>query len=158
MAILEKEMILKQILRWIEQTGLNVTKVEDPQADFHFILSEPNLPQVEIIHTKPESDFVMFAAHVVPPEDIQKKMMELDSKRRIRLISEIRLKLLSGSLEFSISGSETQIPNAYEIYSKFFLEGNTVQSFWQTYVLLKSACVMIISLYRESLEDSSLHS
>jgi hypothetical protein len=148
---LNREDILSKILQWSELAGLTVREIEDPSADFHLVVSEPKLPSIDIVHPQAESQFVLFAARVLPPEEIQTKMLDLDTKQRNELLWNIRLKLLSTSLEFRIVGAESGIPSAYEIYSKLFLEGATVQNFWQTYVNMKNALMLIISLHRKFL-------
>jgi len=147
---MDREVMLSQILEWSKQAGLTVTRVEDPSADFHVIVSEPNLPPVEILHPEPDSEFVLFATRVVPPEDIQNKLLELSAKQRNELVSEIRLRLLSTNLEFRFV-NESGIPSTCELYSKFFPKDNTIQNFWQTYVHMKSVFLFIVFLHKKFL-------
>jgi len=143
--------MLSQIQRWSEQAGLTAKKIEDPSADFHLVISEPKIPPIGVIHPQADSEFILFYARVVPPEDFQKKLLDFDTKQRSELISDIRLRLFATNLEFNIVGAETGVPSAYDLYSKFFFEGNTIQSFWQTYVQMKSAVVTIIFLHQRFL-------
>jgi hypothetical protein len=149
---LDKEALFSKVSQWFEQTGLMATRVDDPQADFHFVASEPNLPPVEILHPKAESEYIVFAARVILPEDLQKKYVGLSPEKRRKLVSEIRLRLLVMSLEFRIIGMETQIPTAFELYSRIFVEGGDPNRFWDTYVKIKSGLTLIISLFQDFLQ------
>lgn len=146
---MDREEILSKILRWSEQAGLKMTRIEDPSADFHIVVSEPNLPPIDILHPQVDSEFVLFASRVVPPEDMQKKILDLDTQQRGELVSKIKLQLLSTNLEYRVVGA-AETPSAYEIYSKFFLAGTNIQNFWQTYVNMKNAFITIMLLHQKS--------
>lgn len=149
--VLDREEMLSKMLQWSELAGLTVREIEDPSVDFHLVVSEPKLPSIDVVHPRAESQFVLFVARALPPEDIQTKMLDLDTKQRNELLWNIRLRLLSTRLEFRIVGAESGIPSAYEIYSKLFLEGATIQNFWQTYIDMKNALILIISLHQKFL-------
>ena len=128
--------------------------MEDLTVDFHIIISESNLPPVDIIHPQPDSAFVVFTARVVLTDDIQRRLLEFDLKKRNELFRDIRTRLLSGNIEFTIIGAEAGTPRAYELFSRFFVRDNTLQDFWDTYVRLKSAVVMIVALCRDFVEPA----
>lgn len=151
---MDRRALLSQILRWSEKAGLTAKEIENPSVDFHVVVSEPRLPSIEILHQEPDSEFILFAARTVPPENIQQQILELDPKQRNELVSDIRLRLLSTNLEFKIIGAESGVPSSYELYSKFFFKSNTIQNFWQTYVQMKSAVIMITTLHRNRLDFS----
>lgn len=127
-----------------------MTKIDDPATSLHFIVSEPNLPAMEIVHPQTDSSFVFFAARVVPSEYAQRKLLEMDLGKRNELSRDIRNKLLlCANVEFTIAGGESGMPKAYELFSRLFIRENTVQDFWETYVKMKSAVVMIVSLIQD---------
>jgi hypothetical protein len=128
--------------------------MEDLAVDFHVIISEANLPPVEIVHPQPDSVFVIFTARVVLTDDIQRRMLEFGLEKRNELFRDVRTRLLSGNIEFTTIGAEAGTPRAYELFSRFFVRDNTLQDFWETYVRLKSAVVMITALCRDFVEPT----
>lgn len=142
------------IVSWCKQARLKITRTEDLAVDFHLVVSEPNLPPIEIIHPQSESSFVVFTARVALTDDIQRRLLEFDLKKRNELFRDIRMRLLSGNIEFTIIGVDTGMPRAYELFSRFFIRDNTIQGFWETYVRLKSSVVMIVTLCRDFVEPT----
>jgi hypothetical protein len=63
--------------------------------------------------------------------------MRARPENRRRLFFEIRLRLLSVGVEFAVVGAETQVPSAYELYLRLFLEGSNINDFWKMYVRMK---------------------
>jgi hypothetical protein len=151
---LDKETMLSRLLEWSKQSGLAVARIEDPNTDFHLVISEPTLPSIDIMHPQPDSEFVLFAARVELPEELQKKLLDLGVRRRKELMTEIRINLLSMKQEFAVSGQDSGFPRSYNIFSRLFLKDSTVQTFWNTYVDMKSTIVLIISLHQKFLELS----
>jgi hypothetical protein len=146
---MDKEEILSQILLWSSQAGLQATRIDDPSADLHIIVSEPNLPNIDILHLKPDIEFLIFASRVITSEEHQRKLLSLNGKQRSEFYSKIKLRLLSTSLEYRMVGAESGVVSSYEIYFKFFPKNNTAQSFWRTYVLLKNIALFIASMHQE---------
>jgi len=84
---------------------------------------------------------------------MQRKILDLVPENRRRLFFEIRLRLLSVGVEFAVVGAETQVPSAYELYLRLFFDGSNINDFWQMYVRMKSACIIIITLYQNFLGE-----
>lgn len=99
---MDREEIHSKATEWATQTGLEVRSIEDPTADFHISVSEPNLPPVDIVHPKIDSAYVLIASRVLVSEEDQKKMMDMKFKQLDEFLWDIRMKLLSMNVEFRI--------------------------------------------------------
>jgi hypothetical protein len=150
---LDREKITSKFMDWSKDFGLAVTILQDPNVDFHIVISEPNLPPIDIVHPTIDSKFVFFATRVNVAAEDQKKLLDLIPEEREGLLWDIRFKLLSMNLEFRMQRPESV--TLWEIMYKVFLEGLTVQSFFDNYLKLKNGAISIIWSYRRTLDRKS---
>lgn len=148
---MDREEILSKITEWSTQMGLIVKSIEDPTADFHITVSEPNLPPVDVVHPRADSAYVLIASSVLVSEEDQKKMMNMKIKELEKLHWKIKLELLSMNVEFRTLIRTGGIPNAWEIHLRLFLEGAIPQHFSDLYLKVKNAVFFVIWSYRSAL-------
>lgn len=149
---MNREQIISKVTEWATQMELTVRNLEDPAADFHIIVSQPNLPVIDIIHPNINSTYVIVACRASVSETDQKKILDLQSVEVDELLWNIRLTLLSMNVEFRMVGPEGSIPAAWEVHSKLFLEGANAQHFSDVYVKVKNAILFVIWSYKRALD------
>jgi hypothetical protein len=148
---MNKEEIQAKILDWSSQLELDANVVEDPTADLRIVLTEANLPPIQVIHPKAESKYVVVAAIVSLSEQDHRKLVEMAYKKLEKLFWEIRFRLLNMGVDFKILRPE-KIPTAWEIQSKFFLEDAKVQNFFETYTKIKNSVFCVVWSHRQTLD------
>jgi len=149
---LDREEILSKITEWLTQMGLEFKSIEDPIADFHLAVFEPNLPPVDIVHPKIDSVFVMLIARILVSEEDQKKMLDMKFKQLEEFLWRIRLELLSMNVEFRMLRLAGGVPTAWEIHSKLFLRGAIAQHFSDLYLKVKNAVLYVVWSHRRTLD------
>jgi len=144
--------MLSKITEWANQLGLIVANVEDPMVDFRLVVSEPNLPPIEIVHVKTDSAYVLIAARISIAEEHYKKLLATEPKEIENLLWEVKLKLLFMGVEFRIVRPEEKVPTAWEVHSKLFLEEAIPQHFSDVYMKVKNAALYVAWSYKRVLD------
>lgn len=126
--------------------GMEVREIADVRTDFHLIITEPNLPSIELIHPRAEDTYVVIFSSVAIAEEHQKKLLAANSKSRAEFIWKIRLQLVSMGVEFRSEGDDS-LPAVWRIISRLYLEKASNQEFWLAYLRVKNASFLVLWMY-----------
>ena len=119
----------------------------DARTEFHLIISEPNLPPIDLVHQRADDSFVILISSIAINPEHQKKLLEVDRKTRDDFLWEIRLKLVSMNIEFRLEGADGP-PTLWRIFSRLYFEKASIQDFWQAYLNIKNASFLVSWMYQ----------
>lgn len=148
--ILDRNEALSLAKRFATEAGMEVRDVVDVRTDFHFVISEPNLPPVDVIHQRVDDAYVILASSLAVSEEHQKKLLALGNKERDELVWKIRFQLVSMGIEFRSEGGDGP-PTMWRVFSRLYLEKASTQEFWLAYLSVKNASVYVSLIYMHSL-------
>jgi hypothetical protein len=146
-----REQILNKVKQWAAQSGFEFTSISDSKHDFVIEVSETkNLPDLQIIHERPDAAFVLVVGLVKIPESDRTILKNLNRKRFDEFIWDIKLRLLLAGVDFTVMGDEYD-PDAWEIQRRLFLVDTSINNFHEAYSRVKNALIGIIWSYKREL-------
>jgi len=155
MTIPDKEQLVSHVMKWVIKSGLRVESVSDQKHDFVIELYESsNLPQLQIIHPKADSAYVLIAGLVSIPESDRKKIKQQKREQFDDLIWDIKMRLLSMDVDFTVWGSESD-PDSWEVQKRIFLDETNTNYFHESYQKVKNAIISIIWSYKRELKTTN---
>ena len=155
MATLVREQILSQIMKWVVNSGLGVESISNEKHDFAITMYENrNLPQLQIIHPKADTAYVLVAGLVSIPESDRKKLKELKREQFDELIWDNKMRLLTMDVDFTVWGSE-QDPDSWEVQKRVFLDETNTNHFHEACHKVKNAIISIIWSYKRELATTA---
>jgi hypothetical protein len=138
-------------MKWIVQSGFQVVSVTDSQNDFVISFNETErLPQLQVIHQKPDDAFLLIVGQVRIPKDDRDKLRKYDSKKFDDFIWNTKLNLLSLEVDFTVLGSEND-PDAWETQKRLFINDANTSSFHDACSKVKRSLISIIWSYKREL-------
>ncbi|MFB3889988.1 MAG: DUF2299 family protein [Candidatus Bathyarchaeia archaeon] len=150
-----REQIIAHVMKWITQSGLEVTSFDDARHDFVLAVSETvNLPQLQVIHLKPDSAFVMIVGLVNIPESDRQTLKNRNADEFDTLVWDIKLNLVRMGVDFTVLGAERD-PDSWEVQKRLMLSDTTANDFLEAYSKAKNALISIIWSYKRALEKTT---
>ncbi len=142
-------------MKWIVQSRFEVAPLDNSRHDFVLSFSETeNLPQLQLIHQKPDTAFVLLVGLVNIPESDRQKLKAHKIEQFNSLIWDIKLNLLRMEVDFTVLGSEKD-PDAWEIQKRIFLNDANTSQFHEAYSKVKNALISIIWFYKQALDKTT---
>jgi len=140
-------------MKWVIQSNLQVTTVSNSNHDFVIQVSETEtLPDIQIVHQKPDSAFVLIVGQVKIPQSDREKLKNLKREKFSDFIWSLKLTLLNVGVDFTVLGSERD-PDAWEIQKRLFLNDTNTGQFHEAYSKVKYALIGIIWSYKRELDS-----
>jgi hypothetical protein len=103
MSASDREQIIKEVLKWIVQSGFQFESIPNSKHDFTIIFSETEtLPELQIIHQKPETAFLLIVGHVSIPTDDREYLKNRNKHKFDQFIWDIKLNLLRLGVDFTV--------------------------------------------------------
>jgi hypothetical protein len=147
-----REQNITQVMRWIIQSNLQVTTVSNSNHDFVIQFSETaTLPDIQIVHQKLDSAFVLIVGQVKIPQSDREKLKNLKREKFSDFIWSLKLNLLNIGVDFTVLGSERD-PDSWEIQKRLFLNDTNTSQFYEAYSKVKYALIGIIWSYKRELD------
>ncbi len=138
-------------MKWIVQSGFQVDSVPNSQNDFVISFSETEtLPQLQVIHQKPDDAYLLVVGQVRIPRDDRDKLRKHSNKKFDDFIWNTKLNLLSMDADFTVLGPEND-PDAWEIQKRLFINDANTSNFHDACSKVKRALISIIWSYKREL-------
>ena len=151
MSSTNREQIITEIMKWIVQSGFQVESIPDSKHDFTIAFSETEtLPQLQIIHQKPETAFVLVVGLVNIPQNDREKLKNQKKEQFEEFIWDIKLNLLQMGVDFTVLGSEKD-PDAWEVQTRLFINEANTTSFHDACSKVKRGLINVIWSYKQAL-------
>ena len=155
MSTADSSPIIVRVKKWAMESGLEATTVSDERHDFALKLFErENLPELQIIHHKKDTAFVLVVGFVRIPENDRETLRNLKLEKFDELIWDIKLNLLDMGIDFIVLGAEND-PDAWEVQKRLFLNEANVDNFYEAYSKVKKALISVIWHYKRALGSPS---
>jgi hypothetical protein len=146
-----RDQLLNKVKQWAAQSGFEYTSLSDSKHDFVIEVSETkNLPDLQIIHERPDAAFVLVVGLVKIPETDRNILKNLNRRRFDEFIWDIKLNLLLAGVDFTVLGDEYD-PDAWEIQRRLFLVDSNINNFHEAYSRVKNGLIGIIWSYKREL-------
>jgi hypothetical protein len=152
MSISNREQLILQVKDWIERSGFRFESSLDSKYDFVLNFSEnEKLPQLQIIHQKPESAYFLIVSQVDIPKADRDLLKRIDASRFGSLVWNLKLSLLHMGVDFTVIGNDEFDPDAWEVQLRLFIN-NDISAFYEACSKVKRALISIIWTYKRALD------
>lgn len=153
MSTSNREQLILQVKDWIAQSGFRFESSPDSKYDVVLNFSEnDNLPQLQLIHQKPESAYFLIVSLVNIPKSDRDLLKRIDAGRFGRLIWDLKLSLLHMGVDFTVVGADEFDPDAWEVQSRLFINDADTNAFYEACSKVKRALISIIWTYKRALD------
>jgi hypothetical protein len=148
-----REQLMLELKAWIAQSGFEFESSQDSKHDFvlNFYENE-NLPQMQLIHQKPELAYFLIVSLVNIPKSDRDSLKEIDACKFNKLIWDLKLRLLSMDVDFTVLGPDEFDPDAWEVQTRLFFNEADSSVFYETCSKVKRALISIIWTYKRALD------
>jgi hypothetical protein len=152
MSATNREQIIKEIMKWIVQSGFHLESIPNSKHDFTIIFSETEtLPELQIIHQKPETAFLLIVSQVSIPTNDREYLKNQNKHKFDQFIWDIKLNLLRLGVDFTVLGPDETDPDAWEVQARLFINEANTSSFHDACSRVKRALISIIWSYKREL-------
>ncbi len=139
-------------MKWIVQSGFHFESIPNTKFDFTIIFSETEtLPELQIIHQKPENAFLLIVGQVKIPKTDRDNLKNRSKHQFDQFIWEIKLNLLRIGVDFTVLGPDETDPDAWEVQARLFFNEANTSSFHYACSRVKRALISIIWSYKREL-------
>ncbi len=147
-----REQIIKEVRKWIAQSGFYFESTPNTKYDFAINFSETEtLPELQIIHQKPETAFLLIVGQVKIPK-IDRDNLKNRSKHQFdQFIWDIKLNLVRLGMDFTVLEPDETDPDAWEVQAHLFFNEANTSSFHDACSRVKRALISIIWSYKREL-------
>ncbi len=149
-----REQIIEEVMKWIAQAGFQFESIPDTKYDFTINFSETEiLPELQIIHQKPETAFLLIVSQVKIPKIDRDKLKDRSKHRFDQFIWDTKLNLLHLGVDFTVLGPDETDPDAWEVQAHLFFNEADTSSFHDACSRVKRALISIIWSYKRELNS-----
>lgn len=153
MSTFNREQLISQVKGWIAQSEFIFESSPDSKYDFVLNFSENNnLPSLQLIHQTPESAFFLLISFVNIPKTDRDLLKKIDVSRFSRMIWDLKLRLLSMGVDFTVLGPDEFDPDAWEVQFRLFINEGDTSVFYEVCSKVKRALISIIWTYKRALD------
>jgi hypothetical protein len=153
MSTFNREQLILQVKEWIAQSGFTFESSPDSKYDFVLNFTEKdNLPQLQLIHQKPESAFFLIVSLVNIPKTDRDLLKKIDVGRFSGLIWDLKLSLLRMGVDFTVLGPDEFDPDAWEVQLRLFISKADASVFHELCSKVKRGLISIIWTYKRALD------
>jgi hypothetical protein len=154
MPAFNREQLILRVKDWIARSGFVFESSPDSKYDFVLNFSEnEKLPQVQIIHQKPEAAYFLLVSVVNIPKADRDSLKRIDVGRFGRMIWDLKLSLLHMGVDFTVIGPDEFDPDAWEVQLRLFIIDADASSFYEACSKVKRALISIIWTYKRALDS-----
>lgn len=154
MPTFDREQLILRIKGWIAQSGFIFESSPDSNYNFALNFSEKErLPQVQVIHQKPETAFFLIVSVVNIPKSDRDLLKTIDTCRFSGLIWDLKLSLLRMGVDFTVIGPDEFDPDAWEIQFRLFINDADASEFYKACSKVKRAIISIIWTYKRAIDS-----
>ncbi len=141
-------------MKWIVQSGFHFESIPNSKHNFTIIFSEKEtLPELQIIHQKPESAFLLIVSQVSIPVNDRESLKNRNKRQFDQFIWGIKLNLLRFGVDFTVLGPDETDPDAWEVQARLFFNEANTSSFNDACSRVKRALISIIWSYKRELSS-----